>query len=78
VNVFARRLQIQEQLTEQISDAIFKAIKPKGVAVIIDARHMCMEMRGVQKTCSSTVTTSLRGVFKDDRKTKDDFLNLIK
>ena len=77
VNVYARRLQIQEQLTEQIAEAINEAISPKGVAVMIDARHMCMEMRGVQKICSSTVTSALRGLFKKDKKTKDEFLSIV-
>ena len=78
VDVFARRLQIQEQLTEQIADAINDAINPKGVAVVvIDARHMCMEMRGVQKICSTTVTSALRGIFKKEKKTKDEFLSII-
>ena len=77
VDVFARRLQIQEQLTEQIAQAINEAISPKGVAVMIDARHMCMEMRGVEKICSTTVTSALRGLFKKDKKTKDEFLSII-
>ena len=77
VDVFARRLQIQEQLTEQIADAINEAINPLGVAVVIDARHMCMEMRGVQKICSTTVTSALRGIFKKEKKTKDEFLSII-
>jgi len=77
VDVFARRLQIQEQLTEQIADAINDAIQPMGVAVVIDARHMCMEMRGVQKICSTTVTSALRGIFKKEKKTKDEFLSII-
>ena len=77
VDVFARRLQIQEQLTEQIADAINDAINPKGVAVVIDARHMCMEMRGVEKICSTTVTSALRGIFKQEKKTKDEFLSII-
>ncbi len=77
VDVYARRLQIQEQLTEQIADAISDAIDPKGVAVVIDARHMCMEMRGVQKICSTTVTSALRGLFKSDRKTRDEFMSII-
>ncbi len=77
VDVFARRLQIQEQLTEQIAYAINDAISPKGVAVILDARHMCMEMRGVEKICSSTVTSALRGLFKKDKKTKDEFLSIV-
>jgi len=77
VDVFARRLQIQEQLTEQIADAINDAISPQGVAVVIDARHMCMEMRGVQKISSTTVTSALRGVFKEDKSTKAEFMNII-
>ena len=77
VDVFSRRLQIQEQLTEQIADAINEAISPKGVAVVIDARHMCMEMRGVQKICSTTVTSALRGIFKKEKKTKDEFMSII-
>jgi len=77
VDVFARRLQIQEQLTEQIAEAINEAINPKGVAVVIDARHMCMEMRGVQKINSSTVTSALRGLFKREKKTKDEFMSII-
>jgi len=77
VDVFARRLQIQEQLTEQIAEAITDAIAPKGVAVVIDARHMCMEMRGVQKICSTTITSALRGIFKKEKKTKDEFLSII-
>jgi GTP cyclohydrolase I len=63
VNVFARRLQIQEQMTEQIADAITHTIKPKGVGVIVTARHLCMEMRGVEKICSITTTSALRGTF---------------
>ena len=77
VDVFARRLQIQEQFTEQICDALNEHLKPNGVAVIVDARHMCMEMRGVQKICSTTITSSLRGLFKSDKKTKDEFLSIV-
>ncbi len=77
IDVFARRLQIQEQLTEQIADALNEYLKPKGVAVVVDARHMCMEMRGVQKICSTTITSALRGIFKKEKKTKDEFLALI-
>jgi GTP cyclohydrolase I len=77
VDVFARRLQIQEQLTEQIAEAINEAIAPKGVAVVIDARHMCMEMRGVEKISSSTVTSALRGLFKKEKTTKDEFLSIV-
>jgi len=77
VDIFARRLQIQEQFTEQIADALNEHLKPKGVAVVVDARHMCMEMRGVQKICSTTVTSALRGLFKKEKKTKDEFLSII-
>ncbi len=77
VEVFARRLQIQEQLTEQIADAINEAITPKGVAVVVHARHMCMEMRGVEKINSTTVSSALRGLFKSDLRTRNEFFNLI-
>lgn len=77
VNVFARRMQIQEQLTEQIADAIMDAITPKGVAVVIQARHMCMEMRGVEKINSTTTSSALRGVFQKDEKTRAEFFALI-
>lgn len=77
VNVYARRLQIQEQMTEQIADDILDTIKPKGVAVVVHARHMCMEMRGVQKINSTTVSSALRGLFKRDERTRNEFYNLI-
>jgi GTP cyclohydrolase I len=77
VNIFSRRMQIQEQLTEQIADAIMKTIKPKGVAVVIQARHMCMEMRGVEKINSTTTSSALRGLFKKDEKTRAEFFSLI-
>ena len=77
VNVFARRLQIQEQMTEQIADAILQSINPKGVAVVLHARHMCMEMRGVQKINSTTVSSALRGLFKRDQRTRSEFYNII-
>ena len=77
VNVFARRMQIQEQLTEQIADAIMDAINPKGVAVVVQARHMCMEMRGVEKINSTTTSSALRGLFKKDEKTRSEFFSLI-
>ena len=77
VNVFARRMQIQEQLTEQIADAIMASIEPKGVAVVIQARHMCMEMRGVEKINSTTTSSALRGLFKKDQKTRSEFFSLI-
>ncbi len=77
VDVFARRMQIQEQLTEQIADAIMETIDPKGVAVVIQARHMCMEMRGVEKINSTTTSSALRGLFKRDEKTRAEFFSLI-
>ncbi len=77
VDVFARRLQIQENFTEQIADAISQTINPKGVGVVVQARHMCMEMRGVQKINSNTTTSALRGLFKSDIKTRNEFYNLI-
>ena len=77
VEVFARRLQIQEQLTEQIADAINDDINPKGVAVVVHARHMCMEMRGVEKINSTTISSALRGLFKSDLRTRNEFFNLI-
>jgi len=77
VNLFARRLQIQEQMTEQIADAIAETINPKGVAVVLHARHMCMEMRGVQKINSTTVSSALRGLFKSDQRTRSEFYNII-
>jgi len=77
VDVFARRMQIQEQLTEQIADAIMDTINPKGVGVVIQARHMCMEMRGVEKINSTTTSSALRGLFKKDTKTRNEFFSLI-
>ncbi|MGM0533941.1 MAG: GTP cyclohydrolase I FolE [Campylobacterota bacterium] len=76
VNVFARRLQLQEQLTEQIAAAIMEAINPKGVGVVTQARHMCMEMRGVEKVQSSTLSSALRGEFLK-ASTRAEFFNLI-
>ena len=76
VEVFARRLQIQEQLTEQIADAIMEVVKPKGVGVVIHARHMCMEMRGVKSKYSYTSSSALRGIFLEE-KTREEFFNII-
>ena len=76
VEVFARRLQIQEQLTEQIADAIMDVVKPKGVGVVIHARHMCMEMRGVKTKHSYTSSSALRGIFLEE-KTREEFFNII-
>ena len=77
VEVFARRLQILERLTDQIADAIMKVLQPQGVGVVIDAAHLCMMMRGVEKQNSRTVTSALRGVFRTDSKTRAEFLQLV-
>jgi GTP cyclohydrolase I len=76
VDVFARRLQVQERLTDQIADAIMGVLKPRGVGVVIEAAHLCMMMRGVEKQSSRTVTSALRGIFRDDQRTRDEFLRL--
>ena len=76
VEIFARRLQVQERLTDQIADAVMDVLQPTGVGVVIDAAHFCMMMRGVEKQNSRTVTSALRGVFRDDPKTRDEFLRL--
>jgi GTP cyclohydrolase I len=78
VDVFARRLQVQERLTTEIADAIAEAIEPQGVAVILEARHLCMMMRGVEKQHSATVTSAMRGVFKTQVQTRNEFLSLVK
>ena len=78
VDVFARRLQVQERLTRQVADAIADAIAPQGVAVIVEAEHLCMMMRGVEKQHSSTVTSALLGVFKTQLQTRNEFLSLVK
>jgi GTP cyclohydrolase IA len=76
VDLFARRLQVQERLTEQIAEAIDEVLSPLGVGVVIEAYHLCMMMRGVEKQNSRTITSALRGVFRDDGKTRDEFLRL--
>jgi GTP cyclohydrolase I len=76
VDVFGRRLQVQERLTDQIADAIMDVLKPTGVGVVIEAAHFCMMMRGVEKQNSRAVTSALRGIFRDDSKTRDEFLRL--
>ena len=76
VDVFARRLQVQERLTDHIADSIMDVLKPTGVGVVIEAAHFCMMMRGVEKQNSRAVTSALRGIFRDDSKTRDEFLRL--
>jgi GTP cyclohydrolase I len=77
VEVFARRLQVQERLTDQIADAVMEVLSPLGVGVVIEAAHLCMMMRGVEKQNSRTVTSALRGIFRDDPKTREEFLDLV-
>ena len=76
VDVYARRLQVQERLTEQIADGLCRVVNPSGVGVVIEAFHLCMMMRGVQKQNSKTITSALRGAFREDPKTRDEFLRL--
>ena len=78
VDVFARRLQVQERLTEQVADLLVEKLQPQGVAVVMEAYHTCMMMRGVEKQNSYTVTSCMRGVFHDDRATRAEFMDLIK
>ncbi|MCL4522927.1 MAG: GTP cyclohydrolase I FolE [Acidobacteria bacterium] len=77
VNLYARRLQIQERLTSQIARAIHEHISPEGVGVVIEARHLCMVMRGVEKQHSEAVTSAMLGSFRDNKQTRDEFLSLI-
>jgi GTP cyclohydrolase IA len=77
IDVFARRLQVQERLTKEIADTIQDAINPLGVGVVIEARHLCMMMRGVEKQHSATVTSAMLGAFRDDQQTRGEFLSLI-
>ena len=78
VDVFGKRLQTQETMTQQIANTIENVLKPKGVAVVIDASHQCMSTRGIHKTESSTVTSSMRGIFKENPTTRNEFLNFIR
>jgi len=76
VDVYARRLQVQERLTEEIAEGLCSVLHPRGVGVVIEASHLCMMMRGVQKQNSKTITSALRGAFREDPKTRDEFLRL--
>jgi GTP cyclohydrolase IA len=76
VDVYAQRLQVQERLTEQIAEGLCSVLEPAGVGVVIEAYHLCMMMRGVQKQNSKTITSALRGAFREDPKTRDEFLRL--
>jgi GTP cyclohydrolase I len=78
VDMFARRLQVQERLTVEIAEAIIQAIRPRGVGVVIEAMHVCMIMRGVEKQNSVAVTSCMRGAFRDQQQTREEFLSLIK
>lgn len=77
VDIFARRLQIQERLTQQVAETIQEAIDPEGVGVICEAQHLCMMMRGVEKQHSSTITSAMLGAFRENRRTREEFLSLI-
>jgi GTP cyclohydrolase I len=77
IEVFARRLQVQERLTDQVADALMGVLDPRGVGVVIEAYHLCMMMRGVEKQNSKTVTSALRGALLQDAKTRDEFLRLV-
>jgi len=76
VEVFSRRLQVQERLTEQITEALWELVEPEGVGVVVEAYHLCMMMRGVQKQNSKTITSAVRGSFLEDQMTRDEFLRL--
>jgi GTP cyclohydrolase IA len=78
VDVFARRLQVQERLTEEIAQAIEEVLQPRGVGVVIEAAHLCMMMRGVEKQSSKTITSALRGIFRSDPRTREEFLSLAR
>jgi len=77
VEVFARRLQVQERLTDQIADALQETLRPHGVGVVVEAFHLCMMMRGVEKQHSKTITSSLRGIFRSEQQTRDEFMRLV-
>jgi len=78
VDVFARRLQVQERMTGQIAEGLMKILAPRGVGVVVEARHFCMMMRGVQKQNSSTLSSAMRGIFQEDARTRMEFMDLIR
>ncbi len=77
VDIFARRLQVQERLTDQIADAVQEVLNPHGVGVLVEATHLCLAMRGVEKQNSKTVTSAVRGIFRSDMRSRDEFLRLV-
>ena len=78
VEIFARRLQVQERLTTEIAETLMKVVQPQGVGVVVEARHLCMMMRGVEKQHSATVTSAMLGCFRDEKETREEFLSLIR
>lgn len=78
VDILSKRLQVQERLTTEIMSTIMKKLQPKGVAVVINARHLCMEMRGIKKPNAITITSDVAGIFRSDAKTREEFMDLIK
>lgn len=78
VEIYARRLQVQERMTQQIAEALESVLKPRGVAVVVNAQHLCMQMRGVQKHDSNIVTSAMLGGFRKNQATREEFMNLIK
>ena len=78
VEIFARRLQVQERLTTEIADTLMKIVQPQGVGVVVEARHLCMMMRGVEKQHSATVTSAMLGCFRNEKETREEFLALVR
>jgi GTP cyclohydrolase I len=78
VEIYARRLQVQERLTQQIAETLMKVVQPQGVGVVVEARHLCMMMRGVEKQHSATVTSAMLGCFRDEKETREEFLALVR
>jgi GTP cyclohydrolase I len=78
VEIFARRLQVQERLTTEIAETLMKIVQPQGVGVVVEARHLCMMMRGVEKQHSATVTSAMLGCFRNEKETREEFLSLIR